>query len=61
VIKEKENNLRKGLSQMGLSHNAYWISEMIYSIIITAFMTLSLILFGTLFKFEFFTECPFVV
>jgi len=58
IIREKDKKLRQGLSVMGMSHPAYWISWFISSMLINLMVTIITVGMGLSFGYPFFTSTP---
>ncbi|CAH1419862.1 unnamed protein product [Lactuca virosa] len=61
LIVEKELKLRQAMSMMGLYDTAYWLSWLTWEGIITLFSSLFTVLFGMMFRFDFFMNNSFEV
>lgn len=61
IIKEKDSKLRKSLLIIGLNNTPFWISWLITSIIFAASVSSILVIFSIIFRFEVFTNSPFLI
>uniref|UniRef100_A0A5B6YUA3 Putative ABC transporter A family member 2-like n=1 Tax=Davidia involucrata TaxID=16924 RepID=A0A5B6YUA3_DAVIN len=61
LITEKELKLRQTMNMMGLYDAAYWFSWLAWEGIITLFSSLLTVLFGMMFRFNFFLHNSFVL
>ena len=61
IVKEKELRLRNGLSVIGVSASAFWISWFIIALIFSFLATNSLILSAFLFNFDVFIQTPYFI
>uniref|UniRef100_A0A0D6R137 ABC transporter domain-containing protein n=1 Tax=Araucaria cunninghamii TaxID=56994 RepID=A0A0D6R137_ARACU len=61
VVAEKELRLRQAMSMMGLYDSVYWFTWLIWEGLLTLVSTIFLILFGMLFRFNFFLKNDFKV
>nr|GEU87189.1 ABC transporter A family member 2-like [Tanacetum cinerariifolium] len=61
LIVEKELKLRQAMAMMGLYDTAYWLSWLTWEGIITLFSALFTVLFGMMFRFDFFLHNSFAV
>jgi len=61
MLKEKVKRLRNGLTVMGMTHRAYWISWFITCVIECALMAFIQITSGMILGFEFFNKTPFLI
>ncbi|CAN8251970.1 unnamed protein product [Cochlearia groenlandica] len=61
LVTEKELKLRQAMTMMGVFDTAYWLSWLIWEGILTVVSSLSLVLFGMMFRFDFFLKNSFVV
>ncbi|CAL1368223.1 unnamed protein product [Linum trigynum] len=61
LVTEKELKLRQAMSTMGLYDSAYWLSWIVWEGIFAAISSLLLVLFGLMFKFDFFWKNSFAV
>ena len=61
IVKEKELKLRNGLSVIGVSASAFWLSWFILAFFFSFMTTNSLILSGYLFQFDIFIKTPYLV
>lgn len=58
ILNEKERKLRQGLMLFGVSSGAYWVSWVIYTLILDIFYAGMITASGYICKFSFFTNCP---
>ncbi|KAL1203812.1 ABC transporter A family member 9 [Cardamine amara subsp. amara] len=61
VVTEKELKLRQAMTMMGVFDSAYWLSWLLWEGILTFVSSLFLVLFGMMFKFDFFLNNSFGV
>ncbi|PON34694.1 ABC transporter A, ABCA [Parasponia andersonii] len=54
LVVEKELKLRQAMTMMGLYDSAYWLSWLTWEGILTFLSSLLIVLFGTIFRFDFF-------
>ena len=59
IVKEKELRLRNGLTVIGVSATAFWLSWFIVAVMFSFITTNSLILSGYYFNFDVFTRTPY--
>ncbi|KAK0587339.1 hypothetical protein LWI29_021204 [Acer saccharum] len=61
LVTEKELKLRQAMTMMGLFESVYWLSWLMWETIITLLSSLFIVLFGMMFKFDFFLKNDFIV
>ncbi|KAJ8764040.1 hypothetical protein K2173_004931 [Erythroxylum novogranatense] len=61
LVAEKELKLRQAMSMMGLYDSAYWLSWITWEGMIVLISSLLLVLFGIMFRFDFFKKNSFEV
>lgn len=61
ISQEKQNSLRKGLEPYGLSAFSYWISWILFALILNGCFTLIIAIIGYFFNALTFTEVPFLL
>ena len=61
ILREKEKKLRLGITVMGMTHSAYWLSWFCTSICVGALITATLMFTGWLLRFDFFIKAPAIV
>ena len=59
IVKEKEMKLRNGLSVIGVSASAFWLSWFIVALVFSFLSTNCLLLSGYFYDFEVFTRTPY--
>ena len=60
ISREKDNNLRKGLSVVGVSHAAFWLSWCIVAVAISVLQSFILVITGKLCQLPLFLNTPFL-
>jgi hypothetical protein len=61
ILREKSKKLREGISVMGMTHYAYWISWMITTIVITSILVFFHIINFYVFNIKVMTNVPIVI
>jgi hypothetical protein len=61
IAREKEKKLRIGLSVMGLTPLEYYAHWFITILLLSLLQSLILVVFGIIFNFLTFKECPFII
>ncbi|KAG7538813.1 ABC transporter-like [Arabidopsis suecica] len=61
LVTEKELKLRQAMTMMGVYDSAYWLSWLLWEGILTFVSSLLLVLFGMIFRFDFFLKNSFVL
>jgi len=61
LVTEKELKLRQAMTMMGVYDSAYWLSWLTWEGILTLVSSLFLVLFGMIFRFDFFLKNSFVL
>ncbi|KAI4374544.1 hypothetical protein MLD38_012526 [Melastoma candidum] len=61
LVAEKELKLRQSMTLMGLFDTAYWLSWLTWEAIMTLISSLFIVLFGMMFRFDFFLHNSFAV
>ncbi|KAL2613565.1 hypothetical protein R1flu_025257 [Riccia fluitans] len=61
LVGEKENKLRQAMNTMGLMDSAYWLTWLIWELLLSIVSSVLLVLFGMMFQFDFFLNSDFLV
>ena len=61
IVREKEKFLRIGMSLIGMSNTAFWLSWAFYGVIFTMMVSIILILSGRVCNFDVFNNVPFEI
>ena len=61
IVREKEKKLRLGLSLMGMSNTAFWLSWSATALLFSFIVSNLLILSGFICSFDVFTSCPYEI
>ncbi|BBN17980.1 ABC-2 type transport system permease protein [Marchantia polymorpha subsp. ruderalis] len=61
LVGEKENKLRQAMSTMGLMNSAYWLTWLLWELLLGIISSVLLVLFGMAFQFYFFLNNDFLV